>query len=1174
MKTVSKKIIAAFFLVMTAMSLNAQTITANFNTPLCGMVTANLSTTSTDTPFVWTIAWGDTSTPDTYPFSPQLINVSHQYDAPGNYLVSIYANAMFTGYYDSSFANLSVSSWPIVDMAWLSDTLCSGTMVALACYFTGGVGPFNTLWTSSSGLNAPNTCFIVVTVPATTTYTFSVTDANGCVSSDSFTLTVDSQPLSAFSYNQTSYCAPPEVCFTDQSQASCSPIISWLWDFGDGFTSVSQNPCHNFCCPGAYQTCLIVTDTSGYSDTSCQTIFVTSLAPIITYSVTNVSCYGGNDGSACINLNGGTPPFSFLWSNGATISCLSSLTSGQYCVTVTDYNGCWDSTCLIITEPSQLIAAFNASPLSTTCPPLNVQFQNQSPGATSYLWDFGDGSPYSTSANPSHIYNVIDSFDVCLTVTDTNGCSDMFCDMDLIVITGPMGAFDFSPTESCGPDSVDFWTVGTNTDLVIFDFGDGVVTPAVSPNDTIAHFYWPAYGTFYPTAYMIDTIGNCTTSVALDSVLVKGISLATGNVSCFGLSDGWVGLDGFLGEPPFQYLWSTGDTTANTQNNLPAGNYSLTVTDAVGCVMVDSVTVSEPPQLVVTAIVNNNVSCYGGLDGSACATVSGGTPPYNINWSNGIPQYCFNGFSAGIYVFLIEDANGCTAVSNPIFITEPPQLFAHAGLDTVSCNSDLVDLHGCSPIGGTPPYNYSWLPTIGLDNPNSCNPYCSPNQSTTYTQHVTDANGCLSLDSVFVLLDEFDVDLGTDTIICLGDTVLLHIDTLNPIGSVWYNLSPQTWSNNVSFLDWQLFPQTDFTYSIWITDSLGCGGYLDSLTILLDTTCVYPGDANYDNIADNDDVLNIGIAYNTTGPTRPNATLNWDGQACFDWSQNFANGANYKHADCDGNGTVNDDDTLAITLNYGMIHPRLANPDNQMNGSLPPLYFIPPTDSLFAGDTVVIPVMLGEDTTPVNNIYGLAFTLFYDTSIVEAGTAKFHCNPSWMGTQGTNLLCFNYDLGNGALECAEVRTDQTNISGFGEIGSMTVVMQDDISGKDFLERVLHLSTGNIYAINYAEQELDIAETNDSVVVYQEETSVSDFDLALQIKIYPNPTGQWAVISWQLAEKENPSIKVFDHLGQEIFSAKPSTSNLRLQTSNWSPGLYMIQIETESETRVFKLVVAK
>ncbi len=142
------------------------------------------------------------------------------------------------------------------------------------------------------------------------------------------------------------------VQFTDLSYtADSSGIVSWSWNFGDDSTSTEANPEHTYFASGTFYVCLTITSNSGCTDTYCDTILVGN-DPCdgfyVTATVTMESASGANDGSINLHVQGGTSPFSYSWNNGATTEDLSSLSEGNYCVTVTDYNGCTATDCFYV----------------------------------------------------------------------------------------------------------------------------------------------------------------------------------------------------------------------------------------------------------------------------------------------------------------------------------------------------------------------------------------------------------------------------------------------------------------------------------------------------------------------------------------------------------------------------------------------------------------------------------------------------------------------------------------------------------------------------------------------------------------------------------------------------------------------------------------------------------
>ncbi len=215
------------------------------------------------------------------------------------------------------------------------------------------------------------------------------------------------------------------------------------------------------------------------------------------------------------------------------------------------------------------------------------------------------------------------------------------------------------------------------------------------------------------------------------------VSLTPTPVSCNGGNNGALSVQVTGGTGPFTYSWSNGNTTSSI-SNLTAGNYTVTVTDALGCSTVQSGSVSQPAALVASVSpVNPNCA---GLNGSISANASGGTSPYSYSWSNGMNLQSIS-VGPGSYTVTVTDSKGCVATQSGT-LTAPPLL----SLTTTSTPS--TGTNGTASVavtGGTTPYTYSWN--------------CVPPQFTStatnlppgnYASFVTDANGCTQTASITV----------------------------------------------------------------------------------------------------------------------------------------------------------------------------------------------------------------------------------------------------------------------------------------------------------------------------------------------------------------------------------------------------------------------------------------
>lgn len=324
-------------------------------------------------------------------------------------------------------------------------------------------------------------------------------------------------------------------------------------------------------------------------------------------------------------------------------------------------------------------------------------------------------------------------------------------------------------------------------------------------------------------------------------------------------------------------------------------------------------------------------------------------------------------------------------------------------------------------------------------------------------------------------------------------------------------------------------------------------------------TDVWPGDANYDLVADNDDILNIGLAYGYTGPVRAGASLAWVAQPATDWSAQFANSANLKHADTDGNGVVNADDTTAVSLNYGLFHaPRLSNPVTSQLPS-PVLYLVANPDTAYLSDTCEIDIFLGTSALPVDSIYGIAFTVNIDTSLVASNYLDVDYAGCWLGDPQVDLIAFHKDLmAEGKIDMALVRNDQQNLSGFGFLARLGIVIVDNVGAKVTMPIVLT----DIKAITASEYQLLINTEIDSIVI---DTAASVginelVEIENSISVYPNPANEQLFVRSGVADITG--YEIYNHIGMLVATSENQGSAIRIATTSFSQGFYYLAIKTE------------
>jgi Zn-dependent metalloprotease len=263
-----------------------------------------------------------------------------------------------------------------------------------------------------------------------------------------------------------------------------------------------------------------------------------------------------------------------------------------------------------------------------------------------------------------------------------------------------------------------------------------------------------------------------------EAVLESPLKPGGFNVSCYGGSDGEIDLTP-LGTAPFTFVWDDGPVTED-RSGLSAGSYGVTITDATGCSDYASITIVAPTELSASAVVTSNyngyaVSCFGGSDGEAMASGSGGAPPYSFLWDAGAGNQATanaTGLSASTYDVTVTDANGCTAQAQ-VTLDEPPELMIDAGPNQtvyfgyppMAC----ATLTYSGESGGVPPYSFEWSTGETTQSIEVC-----PQVSTEYTITITDANNCSATDAVVVCA--IDVRCGKN----LDKVEICHMPPGNP----------------------------------------------------------------------------------------------------------------------------------------------------------------------------------------------------------------------------------------------------------------------------------------------------------------------------------------------------------------------------------------------------------
>lgn len=329
---------------------------------------------------------------------------------------------------------------------------------------------------------------------------------DGCMDTMTFNSITTDKPVANFISQNPTNCSPTLVSFTDLSTSA----VSWLWDFGDGSTSVSQHPAHIYNIPGFYTIKLIVTNTFGCNDTLVRVNYIEVPGTIADFNVSaSQLCAESTVQFTDNSINATTWDWNFGDGNSSSQKnpVNTYINAGQYTVSLIVHNsqGCTSNFTFlnpIIVKPSPT-ADFSASD-SVSCTPFAVSLQNNSQNAVSYFWNFGDGTT-SALQNPSHTYLNSGAYSIVMTATNQFGCSASKTIDSIVSLITPVAEFSANITQGCSPLVVNFTGSGDNVQDAQYswDFGNGVTSTQRNPSAT---FLKPG---FYSVSFIIINNTGC-----------------------------------------------------------------------------------------------------------------------------------------------------------------------------------------------------------------------------------------------------------------------------------------------------------------------------------------------------------------------------------------------------------------------------------------------------------------------------------------------------------------------------------------------------------------------------------------------------------------------------------------------------------------------------------------
>ncbi len=700
----------------------------------------------------------------------------------------------------------------------ITDVSChAGTDGEIGISYLGGVLPINVVW---------NTTPVQIGDTATNlgagTYTATLTDGNGC---DTMITATIAEPTALTSSVQSVL----NVTCTGGNNGSATLAINggvtpytYLWSVSaQSQTTLTANNLF----AATHQ--VSISDANGCVVVQTVNVVQPNYPMGVNVTTSDVICFGDSDGSASAIPWGGTAPYNFTWGpNGQTANPLTNISGGVYSITVVDNSGmCVVQTGIIVNEPVQ-ITGVNSS--------TSILCHGDTTGIVSFIPNGGTAPfAYQWGANAGNLTtNTVSNLGVgfyALTLTDGNGCifdttvgitepNKLMVNVSQSIVScngGNNGTASVALTGGVLPYTINWNTTPVQTSLT----ASNLITGSYQAN-------------------IIDAQG-CDTSISvtiIEPTVLSGTIVSQTDVSCTGGFNGEATVSGVGGMPPYSYQWGVNAQSATTAtvDSLFAGNYSITITDTLGCTFIQNLTLTQPIFALTVNLSVTDITCNGLINGSVTAIASGGTGPYGYNWmpSNQSGATISN-LPVSSNTITVTDNSGQCIVQTGIQINQPEPISTLGITNPVLCFGGNTGNASVNGYGGVRPFTYQWDANTGSQTDSVANNLTA----NTFSFSITDANGC-AYDST-VIVDQPDaLAMAGNPIqpLCFGnangsiDAVVLG--GVAPFSFIWdANAANQTTQVATGLVIG--------SYSVSISDSNGCN--LDSVFTLLEPSPLTTG---------------------------------------------------------------------------------------------------------------------------------------------------------------------------------------------------------------------------------------------------------------------------------------------------------------------------------------------
>jgi Secretion system C-terminal sorting domain len=581
-----------------------------------------------------------------------------------------------------------------------------------------------------------------------------------------------------------------------------------------------------------------------------------------------------------------------------------------------------------------------------------------------------------------------------------------------------------------------------------------------------------------------------------------------------------------------------------TLDNVSIGKHRIKVVDSTNCVkeIETNFEASNPIKIFATFYSGDCLKRNVKID---LFTRPLPSESYQYQLDNGPfqPLSYFENIPIGLHSATVKDINDCntkiTFTVTPISTATYFKEFVN-----IDCANHRVDLR-INPSNTSGPFKIKyWVNNIELPTPADSIYRNIPEGE--HKIQIEDGNGCILKTADTISLNYtnyYGIEWDYKTIPCQnkGKLSLKVPDYIQPF--LLFKL------DNSVFLFDRIFENVDTgKHLLFIKARNSC---LEPLTLNLkkDTTkydCVWPGDTDTTGIVNAQDLLNIGLAYGETGFKRDSMDIEWRAHFAKDWLKRTPT-VDFKHIDTNGDGVINDNDTLAISKNWGLIH-QLKNTNAVFTrGAVPPLYV--KQETVVDGNNN-LQIILGDNDLMAQNIYGLVFTIDFDETLIDENSVYASFKSTWLGE---STILGMYKVQKGKIQVCLVRKNKIATNGAGAIARLYFKTKPNVVLKN-----IRFSIENPKVINDTGQEIVVITKTTVVNAF---TPIKDIIENIDVKIFPNPTTDKITI--ESSTSQINEIKIMDALGKIIAIYKTSEKRIEIPLSNWVTGYYFVKIKTSN-----------